>query len=39
MMRLLLRVGYDPRVLGMEYYLAHSIRVMWLKGCVVGRCM
>ena len=39
MMRLLLRVGCDPRVLGMEYCLANSIRVMWLKGCVVGQCM
>ena len=39
MMHLLLRVGCDPSVLGMEYCLANSIRVMWLKDCVVGRCM
>ena len=39
MICLLLRVGCDPRVLGMEYCLANSISVMLLKGCVVGRWM
>ena len=38
-MRLLLRVGSDPRVLGMEYCLANSMSVMSLKCEVVGRCM
>ena len=37
--RLLLCVGCDPKVLGIEYCLANPMRVMVSKGGVVGRCM